>query len=279
MGKIENLSNLIFLMTDGTSQQIFDYKEGRVAGVAASAHVAGRFHSLWQYDGSRSFGSVASASGENSTNATDGTLKQTDPTSGKQLWLLSLTAGASAQGTLVLYDRLAAESGNSGTVTSAQSLTGCIVNRYTGTEAAGNQIWLEITTIIGTTATTVTVSYTNQAGTAGRTSQAVAFGGTGLREAQRLIPLVLQQGDTGVRSVESVTVLATTGTAGDFTVLIARPIAYLPQTAVGQGVMRDMISGIPGAVEIKTDAALAWGFWANSTAIPQTFAHAVFVEK
>lgn len=77
----------------------------------------------------------------------------------------------------------------------------------------------------GATATTFTVSYTNQSGTSGRTSTAQQIGGTGFREIGRIINIPLQQGDTGIRSVESVTLLATTGAAGDFGVLLYKPLA------------------------------------------------------
>jgi len=279
MAAIQNLSDLVFLLTSGAAQHIFDYKDARVGAGGAASPVAGRLTSLWQYNGARGQGSVASASGENPVNTTNGSLKQVDPAGGKQLWLVGVAAACNAVGTLFLFDRLAAESGNSGTVTTAQTLTGCSVNRYTGAESVGNQIFIEITTAVGATGTTVTASYTNQDGTAGRTTTATSFGATGLNEAQRLIMLPLQAGDTGVRSVESVTVLATTGTAGDFTVLILRPLPVLPLPVIGQGAVRDSISGLPGLIEIKTDACLQWAWLANTTTVPSFHAHVVLVEK
>jgi hypothetical protein len=282
MGAIQNLSDLLYRLTlGGGSQQIFVYKDARVGGAAAAAAIAGRLISLWQYDGSQGFGAVASASGTVYDNTTNGGMKQTDPAGGNQLWLVGVSGACLAQGTLILLDRLVAESGNSGTVTSAQTLTACTTGsgRYSGAESAGNQIWIEITTQIGATSTTVTCSYTNQDGTSGRTTTATAFGNTGFREAQRYIVCPLQAGDTGVRSVESVTVLATTGTAGDFSVCIVRPLAYLPQTAIGQGVVRDMVSGVPGLIEVKTDACLTWAWYPNTTTIPSFFGHIVLVER
>jgi hypothetical protein len=47
-----------------------------------------------------------------------------------------------------------------------------------------------------------------------------------------MIILPLQEGDSGVRSVESVTVLATTGTAGNFGVTLFKPLLYLPTPPV-----------------------------------------------
>lgn len=279
MAAIQNLSDLVFLLTSGAAQHIFDYKDARVGAGGAASPVAGRLTSLWQYNGARGQGSVADSAGESPDNAYGGALKQTNPAGGKQLWLVGVASAGIAQGTLFLFDRLAAESGNSGTVTTAQSLSNCAIDRYTGSEAPGNQIFLEITTQIGTTATTVTASYTNQDGTSGRTTVATAFGGTGLREAQRLIALPLQAGDTGVISVESVTVLATTGTAGDFTVLIMRPMPVLPIPSVGQGAVRDAISGLPGLIEVKTNACLQWAWLPNTTTVPSFHAHVVLVEK
>jgi len=85
-------------------------------------------------------------------------------------------------------------------------------------------IGLTIYTQIGTTATTVTVSYTNSSGTSGRTSTAVVIGGTGFREASRMILIPLQADDVGVNSVESVTLVASTTTAGNFGVTLFRPL-------------------------------------------------------
>jgi hypothetical protein len=120
-------------------------------------------------------------------------------------------------------------------------------------------IWLEIYTLIGTTATTVTCSYTNQAGTSGRTTPAMTFGGTGLP---------LQQGDTGVRSVQSVTVLATTGTAGAFGVVLAKLIAQISNGQTGTGETKDFLTGGSGPIEIPAGSCLAYSFVGNSTAVP-----------
>jgi hypothetical protein len=119
-------------------------------------------------------------------------------------------------------DRLVHHGGLSGVVTTEQTtnLPTAALPRYTSGE--GVHAFLEIYSPVGVTATTVTVRYTNSAGTPNRTSQAAVFGGTGNREASVLIPIMLAAGDTGIRSVEGVTVLATTGAAGNFGVTLAR---------------------------------------------------------
>lgn len=134
---------------------------------------------------------------------------------------------ASSNSGIMIIDRLSHQGGLSGTVTTAQTtnLPTAALTRYTS--GVGVFIALEIFSQVGTTATTVTVSYTNQASTAGRTTKAVVFGATSNREAGAFIILPLQDGDTGVVSVESVTVLATTGTAGNFGVVLFKPLLYL----------------------------------------------------
>jgi hypothetical protein len=58
---------------------------------------------------------------------------------------------------------------------------------------------------------------------------AVTFGGTGYNEVGRMIMLPLQAaGDTGVQSIQSVTLAASTLTAGSFGATMAHPIAAIP---------------------------------------------------
>lgn len=269
MANLTDLSDIIERVTggnSGTPEHLFFYKDSRVAA-AAAATVAGRYSSLWQYNGNPAHGAAPGAVAI-PDNTTNGGLKQTDPGGGRQKWLLGATATSSAAGTLIIYDRLLHISGLNGTTLTAQTVGGTLT-RYTGAESVGNQIWIEVYTQIGASSTTITANYTDQAGVAGKTTQAVAIGNTGLREVQRIIPLTLASGDTGVRSVSSVTLAATTGTAGDFGVTIARPLAMIPIGVVGTGTVRDFISGLPSIIEIKTDACLALAWLANGTAAPQ----------
>lgn len=128
---------------------------------------------------------------------------------------------------LMLVDILNISGGLDATVATAQTtnLPTAALTRYTSGE--GVHAALVVHSSVGNTATTATVSYTNQAGTSGRTSTAVVFGGTGFREIGSLIRIPLQAGDTGVQSVESVTLAATSGTAGNFGVLLYKPLAFM----------------------------------------------------
>lgn len=280
MTAITDLSDLINRTTGGNSgapESLFFFKDNRTFnGVVANATVAGRLSSLWQYIGSPTADSSNPSSGVASL-STNGAMRITNPAGGTQKWLLGVTGSSSVAGTLILYDRLAHNSGLSGTVTTAQSVN-LTVDRYTGTESVGNQIWLEIYTIIGSTARTVTVNYVNQDGVS-KTTPATSIGGTGLREVQRLIQIPLAAGDSGVRSVTDLTLSASTATAGDFGVVIGHPLVVMPLGLVGTGSVRDLVAGLPGIMEIKSNACLALQWLANTTTAPQIYGSLHMVEK
>lgn len=278
MTALTNLSDVINRATGGNSgapENIFWFKDGRVDAAAASAPVAGRWVSLWMYEGVPA-GGPAPTTVAAPTNSTDGAMKQTNPAGGAEKWLIGAFGATSQPASLMVYDRLLHIGGLNGTTTTAQTVAGSLT-RNTG--GVGNQIWVEISTIIGTTATTITASYTNQAGTSGRTTIATAFGGTGLREAQRFIQLPLQQGDTGVQAVASVTVLASTTTAGDFGVVVARPLALIPMQNSGVGTLVDYISGRPGPIKCDSSACLATAILCNTTTALQTYGSLHFIES
>jgi hypothetical protein len=120
-------------------------------------------------------------------------------------------------------------------------------------------IGLSIYAAVGTTATTVTASYTNQDNTSGRTTPAVVFGGTGFNAAGRMILLPLQEGDSGVRQVASVTIAASTGTAGNFGVVLFRPLlAICVSDSSAVAPIASLINGCScgGAPTILNDACL-----------------------
>jgi hypothetical protein len=278
VANLTDLSDIINRVTggsDGTPEHLFWYKDNRIGAAAATTHTAGRLNSLWQYNGQPCGGAVPGAAAA-PTNATNGSMRHTNPGGSREKWLLGLAVVSSLAGTLFLYDRLLHCGGLDGTVTTPQTVGGALT-RNTGGE--GNQIWVEIYTQIGTTARTITASYTNQAGTAGRTTEAAAIGGTGSREATRLIRLPLASGDTGVRSVESVTLSDSTGTAGEFGVTITKEILLAPLPNSGVGTIRDCIAGLPSIMRIEANACLALAWMPLITTVPQLFGSLHFVEK
>lgn len=171
-------------------------------------------------------------------------------------------------GYVMVCDRLSHQGGLSGIVTTAQTtnLPTAALTRYTS--GVGVMAALEIYTVIGTTATTVSMSYTDQDGNSGITSPSTVFGNTGFREAGRMIIMPLDAGDTGVRSVQSVTVLASTATAGNFGVTLFKPLFILPMPAAGgQQILADSVLGLCGNMPaITTDACLFYVYVAGAAA-------------
>lgn len=170
--------------------------------------------------------------------------------------LASNVASSGTGGLFILVDRLSHQGGLSGTTTGAQTtnLPTAALTRFTTGE--GVWIMLEIYTAIGATATTVTASYTNQAGTAGKTTQATTFGGSGFQNPTRTVFLPLADDDTGVRAVASVTLAASTGTAGNFGVTLIKPIAVFGITGNQEQFDPFIAGNMAGLVAIPNDACL-----------------------
>jgi hypothetical protein len=276
VGAINGFDHLVQLQTSSSAETIFQHKDPRVAGAAAVNTIGGQTSSLWEYEGIPSHGAVPAASWVNPTNATPGGILHTDPAGILQKWLTSLYASASQAGMFILYDRLGQISGLSGLSTGAQNINGgspALPTRYTN--GLGNILFAEIYTQIGTVATTITAAYADDAGNAS-TTQPVTWGATNNREAQRAKQLSLAAGDKGVRSVTSVTAVASTTTAGNFGLVMAHPIAQIPVGASGAGVMTSFLDA--AIQEIKPDACLAWLFVPISTGPPIIDQMFAFVE-
>lgn len=257
----------------GTPKNIPIFKDSRVGASAAANTVAGRWTSLWLYNGNPSGGDVPTTVVA-PTEATSGTFRQADPGGGRQQWLYGCSAFSPSQGVLKIYDRLLQIGGLDGTVTSAQTVGGTLT-RNTG--GIGNEIFVEINTAIGATGTTAVVNYTDQGGSAS-VSPAFTIGGTGFNEAQRLLPVPLAVGDYGVQGVTDIDLVASTTTAGNFGVIVAHHIATIHVGNTNSGGVRPLIlEGAP--VEIESSAALAFAWFANSTTPPQIYGHLFMAER
>jgi hypothetical protein len=181
---------------------------------------SGRTQSLWTAGGQPGAGATpATGAGAVPTSATAGAIPFVNPSGANTGYLARMTASSSQANFLRIYDRLVHTSGLSGTVTTAQTVNTVAITRTYSTPVSA---WLEIYGAVGGTATAATVSYTNQAGTTGRTGTAVIAASA---SAGNLFPIVLQSGDTGVQSVQSVTLSASTGTAGNFGITLMANLA------------------------------------------------------
>lgn len=267
-GALTSLDTMVSKRTGGSNgnpQYVDIRKVWRTAGAAQTNPSIGQWHSLWTSEGIPCFGSAPGAFA-NPTRATAGAMGQDDATGGRQLRLFSASMLSSQAGMLVLYDRLMHVSGLSGTVTTAQNLNGgspAGVTRYTTGER--NEIWVEIYTALGSTATTITASYTDQSGNAAASIPTVV-GGSTRNESGRIVRCSLASGDYGVRDITSVTLAASTLTAGDFGVVIARPLMYIPISITNAGVACYFATG--NFPKIEAGACLAWAFVGTTTTPP-----------
>lgn len=151
----------------------------------------------------------------------------------------------------MLIDRLSHQGGLSGTVTTTQTtnLPTAALTRYTS--GVGVYAALEFYAAVGATNAVWTVVYTNQAGTG---SRSVSFQIDYSPSILTFVPIPLQGSDTGVRSVQSVTLTPSTGTAGNFGVVLFKPLMTVAALTPAGGKMNDIFD-LPGWNTPIDDAA------------------------
>jgi hypothetical protein len=121
-----------------------------------------------------------------------------------------------------VYDLFWACSGFNGTLTTAQTVTTPVALPTRAGTGVNTELWVYCTTALGATASNITVQYTNSSGVSGRSTVSTAM--IASMPAFRMFMVPLQAGDTGVQSIQSITLSVSTGTAGSFGVLIAKKL-------------------------------------------------------
>jgi hypothetical protein len=97
--------------------------------------------------------------------------------------------------------------------------------RIPGSNYSGLRLFYEVSaSFTGGTAATITVTYTNQSGTTGKTTAATTFGATTGNTIYRWVELPLAAGDSGIQKIETVTIAGTVPTVGTINVIVARPL-------------------------------------------------------
>jgi hypothetical protein len=198
--------------------------------------VAGQVASLWRATGQPAQGAIPTT-GASPTSATTGAMgftNQTAPRSSYLAWMF-LQSGNSAMSPEI-HDRLAHSGGGNLTLTTSQTniavdlLTLAVpAARLGAANYSDCQWWLEVYGDGGATASNATINVTYNDGTTGNLN-VQAVGGT-LRVG-RMIPLtpLIPTGDQGkfIRGINSVTLSASTGTAGNFGFTATRLRTALP---------------------------------------------------
>lgn len=184
---------------------------------SVSTQIAGAFSSLFRATGTPAQGAIPSTAAICDKSLL-GSMGFTNPTSGLASYIgWAKMSAANANTEILFVDRLAHMGGLSGTVTTAQTAgvavtDSSLTSRKGASDYSGVQWYLEWYTATGSPAVTATISYTNQGGTSGKTTTVSVPASTA---AGRAIPIIPLAGDW-IRSVETVTLSATTATAGSF---------------------------------------------------------------
>lgn len=214
---------------------------------------AGAHWSLWNMVGNPGAAATPSSgvAGDVPTDATAGAFPFTNPAGGADSYI-SRIGGVTGQTTmLILYDRLWHNSGLAPTTTTAQTVNSVALTRPDAL-GANVEAWMQVYATMGVGAGgTMTISYTNQAGTASQTGTLQGFAVSAT--AGRQFPYALASGDTGVRSIQSET-HTTTMTSGTYGLVLRRRLASFILTQGNVGNMLDPL-GV-GLVEIPDDACL-----------------------
>lgn len=227
--------------------------------------------SSWAGAGFPTAGSYGTAlTSRQCSSSTTGAIALANAGSGEQLYMtgFGFSNSVGALGSVMPIDRLLDYSGINAASATAQTMTNSASLPSAYSTGEGVQMFVEVQAVgTGVTNSTITISYTNQAGTSGRStvvSSLVAAPAAG----RVLAPVTgffvpLQAGDTGVRSVESVT-LGAAATSGTYCVVLCRPYPQVPVVS-GFYAERDFIMQAPRMPTVRNDACLQFLISAAST--------------
>lgn len=234
------------------------------ASIASQA--AGNMVSLWRATGVPGQGSIPGAAVvcSNTLPGALGFTQQVAPATSYLAQFWSVNANLSAMG-LEVRDRLAHMGGLSGVVTTAQtvgldlSALGVSAERVGDGNYSDVQWFLEWYTATGATAVTATVAVTYDDASTGN----IAISLAATRPASQMIPIVSAVSGLFIRGVTSVTLSATTGTAGSFGVTATRLRATVDQPVVNMPAVHDWARlGLP---EIPNGACLMLNAYTSGT--------------
>lgn len=223
---ITTLDGLVNALGNNSSRFILDK-------ASISSQAAGSYVSLWRATGQPGQGAIPGAAAV-CNNALTGAMnftQQTAPATSYGGYMEAATGNAAM--TIEIHDRLMHMGGLSGIVTTAQPVNldlaanlaiDNLADRIGDANYSDVQWWLEWYTATGSNAVTATIAVTYNDGTTGNLTP-VSLAAT--RPAGFKLPLnsYIPAAASGkyIRDVDSVTLSATTGTAGNFGVTATRP--------------------------------------------------------
>lgn len=218
---------------------------------------------------------------DGTTTTDNGCIPYQNPSTGS-MYLKSIAQTSTIGHYNMWFDLLWINSGLVVTTTTAQAITTPTfpardVNG--STDGEGLMIGLLVTATVANVAVnnTMTVNYTNSAGTASRTATLSANVGNQLPATALIGTIVwfnLAAGDKGVRSIQGIT-LATTMVSGSISLLVARPIQGVPTTVANMGTVVDNGFGI----KLYNGTCLLHCYQASSATATTFSGELVMIEK
>ena len=145
-------------------------------------------------------------------------------------------------------------------------------SRMPGGSFGDTQIWVEVNTAFATgNSLSVSVTYTNQAGVAGRVSGVLGPLSAAALTLGRMYQLALQAGDAGVQKIESVIVTngVTLMTAGAVNLLVLRPLWSGRVRAANDGDVHDLAKTVMPVVFADSALILAINSDTASSGVPE----------
>ena len=227
---INTLDGLVSALGNNSSRLVIDK-----ASIANTA--AGQFHSLWRAIGQPGQGAIPTAAAV-CNSALVGCFNFSQQSAPNTSYVGYLEAACSTSAvTLELHDRLMHMGGLSGALTGAQAVNIDLSTNLAASNLAARvgdanysdvQWFLEWYTDTGATSVTATVNVTYSDGTTGSLT-AVTLSATRRASFMQSLNGLIPAGAAGkyIRGVNSVTLSATTGTAGSFGVTATRPRSSL----------------------------------------------------
>lgn len=216
---ISTVDGVVNALANNSSRVVID--KASIANTAAAQTV-----SLWRATGTPAQAAIPTTAAL-ATKALTGAIgfqNQTSPATSYIAWWTIATSNNAIS--VEIHDRLAHMGGLNATLTTAQTVGVDLVTLSLPVDRRGDanfsdcQWWLEWYTDTGATASNATVAVTYDDASTGNLAL-IAVGGT--VRAGRMIPLIPAVTGRFIRAVNSVTLSATTGTAGNFGVTATRP--------------------------------------------------------
>ncbi len=228
---ITTVDQLVSALGNNSSRILIDK-----ASLANAA--AGQFHSLWRATGQPGQGAIPAAAVvcDHTLVGALGFSQQTAPATSYGAWMNALCSNGAV--TIEIHDRLMHMGGLSGILTTAQTVnldvhanlaTANLDARKGDANYSDIQWWMEWFVDTGATVATATVNVTYNDGSSGNLA-AISLAATRRASFMQALNGFIPAADSGkyIRDVNTVTLSATTGTAGSFGFTATRPRMTMP---------------------------------------------------